>query len=337
MRRCTPAGWGPASLGACLLAILTVQLAHAGEYVSDDHIDVLLGTRSYEVWVPTGYVAGQRIPLLVVLHGCGQTPRQFAGVARFNQLADRENFLIIYPKQNLLANLLGCWNFQFPFNQARGSGEPASIMQTVNKVKASYSVDASRVYVVGASAGAAMTSILMACYSDVFAAGMVAAGAMYKAATRLIDLGPGAIYGSSYSPDRRGIDAWRCSGSVASRPIPVIVFHGGEDSVAAAVNGEQVIAQFAQTNDLGDDGIDNDSVRSSPTSTARFIGPGRLAYTVREYFYNGKPLLQHYLAPEMGHAWAGGDPDFPFAEPRGPDLTKIMWTFFKQHTRSPAR
>ena len=231
MRRFTPAGSVLTSLVACLFAILTTQPAHAGEYVSDKYIDLLFGTRSYEVWVPTGYVAGQRIPLVVALHGCTHTPRQFAGLTRFNQLADRENFLIVYPMQNLLANLTGCWNFAYTSNQTRGSGEPALLMQIVDKVKARFSVDDSRIYVGGVSAGAVMTSILMACYSEVFAAAMVASGGMYKAVTNQLDVGTARMNGSSYSPDQRGIEAWQCSGSAVPRPTPVIVFHGDRKSV----------------------------------------------------------------------------------------------------------
>lgn len=315
-----------------VLAAAAPQLCHAGSYVYDNEI-VLLGGRNHQLWIPTGYRPGEPVPLIVALHGCTQTPLEFAGLTRLSQLADTEKFIVVYPKQSLLANLLSCWNWMYSTNQVRGEGEPAFIMDIVAHVRASYSVDASRIYVVGASAGGVMTSILMSCYSDVFAAAMVASGGMYKAADNTVDSLFVGSSGSRHSPQARGRDAWECSGSVARRPVPVLVFHGSEDNVAAPVNGEQALAQFIQTNDFGDDATDNDSVRNMPTSTSAGIAPGGLRYTVRDYVYNGKHLLQHYLVEGMGHAWSGGDGEFSFAEPDGPDATAIMWAFLQQHTR----
>jgi len=321
-----------ALLGTGLAGVTALQLCHAGSYVHDHRI-VLVGGRDHQLWVPSGYTPGEPVPLIVALHGCTQTPLEFAGLTRLNQLADAEKFLVIYPRQALLANLVGCWNWMFSTNQVRGQGEPAFIMDIVAQVRAAYSVDASRIYVAGASAGGAMASILMACYSDVFAAAAVAGGGMYKAADNPIDALSVAANGSRHSPQAQGRDAWECSGSVAPRAVPVLILHGSADNVANPVNGEQALAQFLQTNDFGDDGIDNDSVRNSPTSTSAGIAAGGLRYTVRDYVYNGNHLLEHYLVEGMGHAWPGGDPAFAFAEPNGPDATAIIWAFFEQHRR----
>lgn len=315
-------------IAACLAA---PPLSHAGSYVYDDQI-VLLGGRNHQLWIPTGYTPGTPVPLIVALHGCSQTPLDFAGLTRLSQLADREKFIVIYPMQSLLANLLSCWNWMYSTNQTRGAGEPAFIMDIVSQVRASYSIDASRIYVVGASAGGVMASILMSCYSDVFAAAAVASGGMYKAADNTLDSLFVGSSGSRHSPQTRGREAWQCSGS-ARRPVPVLVMHGSEDTVAAPINGEQARAQFIQTNDLGDDGSDNDSVRDAPTSTSAGIAAGGLRYSVRDYVYGGKHLLQHFLVEGMGHAWSGGDAEFSFAEPDGPDATAIMWAFFEEQRR----
>ena len=317
---------------AVLLSVTVPALCHAGNYVSDPQ-KVGAGGRKHQLWVPAGYKSGEPIPLIVALHGCNQTPAEFAGLTRLNQLADTEKLLVVYPKQRLLANPLRCWNWMRSANQTRGEGEPEAIMEIVAHVRANYSVDASRIYVVGASAGGVMASILMSCYSDVFAAAVVAGGGMYKAADNASDARIAAANGSHHSPQARGRDAWECSGSVSGRPVPVLVFHGSEDKVAAPVNSEQVVAQFLQTNDLGDDATDNGSVRNLATSTSAAVAPGGLRYTVRDYVYNGELLLQYYFVEGMGHAWPGGDPKFSFAEPKGPDATTLMWQFLKQHKR----
>lgn len=177
-----------------------------------------------------------------------------------------------------------------------------------------------------------MASILMACYSDVFAAGAVASGGMYKAADNPLDALFVGASGSRHSPQARGREAWECSGS-ARRPVPLLVIHGSDDAVAAPVNGEQAVAQFIQTNDLGDDAADNDSVRNVPTAMTPGVVPGGLRYTVRDYFYNGEHLMQYYVVEGMGHAWSGGNPAAAFSEPRGPDATTIVWRFLREHTR----
>ena len=328
-------GWRSllSKLGSLVLlwAVVTVP-CHAGSYASGDQ-SIRVAGRKQLLWVPSGYTSGEPTPLIVALHGCRETPAQFAGLTRLNQLADAEKLLVVYPRLVLRKNLLRCWNWTTARNQARGQGEPRFIMDIVARVRERYSVDASRIYVVGASAGGVMASTLMSCYSDVFAAAVVASGGMYKAADNRSEARLVAANGSDYSPQERGREAWECSGSVAQRPVPVLVFHGSEDNVAAPANGEQVVAQFIETNDLGDDGVENHSVRNRATSTRADIAPGGLRYTVRSYKYHGELLLQYYFIEGMGHAWSGGDPEFAFSEPRGPDATALMWEFLKQHKR----
>jgi poly(hydroxyalkanoate) depolymerase family esterase len=318
----------------CLVVLWSVaaQLCHAGNAVSGDQ-SIRMGGRKHQLWVPAGYTPEEPRPLIVALHGCKQSPAQFAGLTRLNQLADAQKLLVVYPKQSLRANLFRCWNWSYPRNQTRGWGEPELIMDIVARVQASYAVDASRIYVVGASAGGVMASILMSCYSDVFAAAVVASGGMYKAADNRIDARRVGSNGSDYSPRERGREAWQCSGSASRRLAPVLVFHGSEDNVAAPVNGEQVIEQFIETNDLGDDGEENNSVGNLATSTRAEVAPGGLRYTIRNYAHHGELLLQYYFVEGMGHAWSGGDPAFAFSEPRGPDATTLMWEFLKQHKR----
>ena len=163
---------------------------------------------------------------------------------------------------------------------------------------------------------------------------MVASGGMFRAAigpfTGLVTL----LRGSVFDPNRRGYEAWECSGSVKGRAVPVLVFHGDEDPFVDPDNGEQTVRQFAQTNDYGDDGIDNDSVPFAPTDieTGR-AGPQGLRFTRRDYRYGGRLLVQYWEVHGLGHQWSGGDPDYPFAERRRPDETAVMWEFFRQHRR----
>ena len=293
----------------------------------------LFGSREYQVWVPAGYEETKPLPVLLVLHGCVNGPNLMGEASGFNDVADVEGFIVVYPRQNVTSNPTRCWNWQLPINQARGSGEASILAGVVDAVKAAYAVDPRRVYVTGISAGGAMTSIMLACYSDVFAAGAIHSGGMYKGATTVSGSAYALLAGSIYSPESNGKLAWQCSGSPSPRPLPVLVFHGSADATVNPVNGQQAVRQFLQTNDLADDGLDNDSVKYVPTSTIAGQVPGGRAYTIKNYTYGGKTLVQDYLVHGMGHAWSGSTSGLPFTDPQGPDATLITWLFLKDQLR----
>lgn len=316
---------------AIFMSLPVIAAAQTGHWESGRYGN-LFGSRDYQTWIPAGYTGTEDLPLLLVLHGCDGDGSQIAGMTRFNEIADVEQFIVVYPSQSVLANLLKCWNWSSVLSQSRNIGEPSILAGIVAKAKADYSIDASRVYVTGFSAGGAMTSIMLACYSDVFAAGAVHSGGMYKAAISFV----GGVFrlssGSVFSPDARGKDAWQCSGSPSPRQVPVLVFHGSADSLVNPVNGEQTVQQFLQTNDFGDDGLDNDSVGNAVTSTSTAQVPGGRSYTVNTYAYGGTELVQHYVVDGLDHAWSGGDATYG-ADPAGPDASLIMWVFFKDKHR----
>jgi len=83
------------------------------------------GRREYFVYTPANYQRGSAVPLLLMLHGCKQTPEDFAAVTQMNQLADQNQFIVVYPQQASGNNREKCWNWFEPSNQARGRGEPA--------------------------------------------------------------------------------------------------------------------------------------------------------------------------------------------------------------------
>lgn len=302
---------------------LMILAAVAGTWLSDSYTNDS-GTRTFQLYVPAGVTKAQKRPLLVAIHGCTEKPGEFAGLSRIQQLADKEKILVLTPEQSAAANPSLCWNWFVPENQKRGAGEPSIITGMIDKVALRYNVDRERVYVAGVSSGGYMTSILLSCYPDVFAAGMVASGGMYKAAVDLPTAIPAALQGSARDPKTSGTEAYQCSGH--PRAVPVLVFHGGQDPYVNPRNAQQVVDSFVQMNDWSDDGADNDSIVQLSTSTEN--GSTRTDYGT------GKTLLiRSYLVPSMGHAWGGGDPKYPYAAPDGPDETALMWQFFSGRKR----
>ena len=142
------------------------------------------GTRNYMLYVPASYTAesSEPVPVIVMLHGCTQSPDDFAAGTRMNALADQHGFLVIYPAQAANANGSRCWNWFRPEDQIRDSGEPSLIAGITREVASAYRIDARRIFVAGMSAGASMAVILGAMYPELYVAVGAHSGLPYGAA-----------------------------------------------------------------------------------------------------------------------------------------------------------
>jgi poly(hydroxyalkanoate) depolymerase family esterase len=272
----------------------------------------------------------------MMLHGCMQTSQDLAAISGMNDVADKNNFLVVYPEQTKEANPLRCWNWFDTKNQARDSGEPSLLAAIVQQVRSTNNVDSRRTYVGGISAGAAMAVVMGATYPDLFSGIGVMAGLAFKAGTT-VETGLAAMKQGGPDPKHQGLLAFKARGespvAKSIRLMPVIVFHGDADPYLSPVNAEQVIAQWAKTNDYLDDGQDNDSVKSEPAGTIEGSVPAGHNYTRSVYNDRaGRLLMEKWIVKGLGHAWSGSPAASPFADPKGPNASEELWRFFNETT-----
>jgi poly(hydroxyalkanoate) depolymerase family esterase len=316
-----------AGIVALLLAASNAVAAGGdpGKWIAGQH-----GEREYKLYIPASH-ANRPAPLVVMLHGCMQSPEAFAESTRMNSHAEGGEFLVLYPAQKLSANPTRCWNWFVPNNQTRGSGEPAEIVGMIEQIAAKYPVDRKRVYVAGLSAGASMSAILAACYPDVFAAAAIHSGTMYKSAATLREAQKVMSIGQAPEPERLGTEAWACGGN---RPltVPVMVWHGQGDNVVNRDNADLIVRQFTALNDLADDGKSNGSAKQAQNTESAHVEGGH-GYRITSYGNGGRPLVAYYEVQKMGHAWSGGKADVLFSDGKGPDASLLTWNFFKQFSR----
>jgi len=290
--------------------------------------------RSYAVYTPAGLLPGTAVPLVVVLHGCTQSAQDIALGTGVNALADRQGFVALYPEQSTTDNVRSCWNWFDVGDQVRGSGEPAEIAAITDRVlrrPGPVTLDASRVYLMGMSAGGAMACILAATYPDVYASVGIHSALEYRAAgstsTALL-----AMINGGPDPQRQGQVAYAAMGPRA-RVVPAIVVQGKVDHTVWPVNGDQTVRQWLTTSRLvsgAATGLDF----AHPNASRDGLAPGGLSYSVRTWNDGaGRAVVQYWTVNGLAHAWSGGAAAGSFTDPRGPSATEAMYDFFVQSTR----
>ncbi len=267
------------------------------------------GSRSYRLFIPSRYQE-QPLPLVVMLHGCTQSPDDFAAGTRMNLIAEEQNCFVVYPAQPSHANQAKCWNWFRTADQQRGSGEPSLIAGITRQIIDDYSVDIKRVYVGGLSAGAAAAAVLGVTYDDFYAAIGIHSGLPCGVATDL----PSAL-----AAMRQGGSGPKVT-SVSRPPVPTIIFHGDRDTTVHPDNGSQILEQ---------------SVRTMRTQKKVHRGQVPKGHAYTRTILNdarGRAVLEHWNIHGAGHAWSGGSPLGSYTDPRGPDATREMLRFFLEHS-----
>jgi poly(hydroxyalkanoate) depolymerase family esterase len=284
------------------------------------HFACTAGSLNYKLFVPAG-LGDAKAPLLVMLHGCTQSPDDFARGTRMNALAQAHGYVVAYPEQAPSRNPSRCWNWFRKDDQRRGQGEPAMLAALTAYLVKTHGLDERRVYAAGLSAGGAMATVLAATYPEVYAAIGVHSGLPFGAAHDL----PSAYAAMKRGRGRRS----PARGASGTRPVPAIVFHGDGDTTVDPCNGAAVIAQCL------DDGMGTGAQGESPQAEVqRGTVPGGRGYTRTIYrSADGAVAAEQWVVHGAAHAWSGGDAAGSYTDPSGPDASAQMLRFFSACAR----
>jgi poly(hydroxyalkanoate) depolymerase family esterase len=270
------------------------------------------GVRRFRLYRPPGVKAGEKLPLMVMLHGCGQDADSFAASTRMNRVAARERFLVLYPEQDRLSNAQGCWNW-FDTGSGRAFGEAALIMKAIDQVCLLHPVDRERVAIAGMSAGASMAALLVTRHPDRFKAAVMHSG-----------IPPGTAHSTlSALAAMHGHRATRplpaTPQAMAAPWPPLLVIHGDADAVVSPHNGLAAARAWADA-------------AGAHAGVVRSVRRGkRHPMSVTDFKRLGSTVATLVAVERLGHAWSGGAASQKFSDAKGPDASRMAWAFAARH------
>ena len=295
-----------ASFVAALL--LACAGASEAEVVHGSH-----GAQPYRLYLPDVPVAGQ--PLVVALHGCAQTPDDFALGTRLDRSGGRRGLRVLYPAQPRTRNPARCWNW-FAVSSPAGRAELDQLVELIRHVPAARGFEANGAVVIGLSAGAYMAVNLSCAAPDLVIGIGAAGGGPYSCAA-----GSGGPIQCMRGERLDGADAASRCGAIHPKHRASL-WHGDGDSVVSPANLTALTTMFLRLHGLAP-AVSSGRTGEPTGATEPVDGARRTVHRTRE----GRPVVETWLVVGMGHAWSGGDPRGSHTFPAGPDATEAMLRF----------
>ncbi len=285
-------------------------LPGAGDWISGIALGPA-GARQYRLYRPPGVRFDEKLPLLVMLHGCDQDAKSFARSTRMNAIAARKRFLVLYPEQDRFANAKGCWNW-FRTQSGRAWGEADLILRAIDQVCLLYPADRQRVAVAGLSAGASMAALLVTRHPARFRALVMHSG-----------IPPGSAHSTLSAVN--AMHGLRPAAPLDATPAtmqanwpPLLVIHGGQDRVVALKNAQAAAQLWADA-------------AGATASAGRTLQRGkRYPMTVTDFASTAGTVATLVQVEGLGHAWSGGAASQSWSDAKGPDASRLLWAFVER-------
>ena len=257
------------------------------------------------IYVPNDLPANA--PLVVVLHGCTQTPGGYNRSSSWSEAAEEHGFAVLFPEQQRANNPNLCFNWFSPEDAKRGQGEALSIRQMVAAMQERHGTDPSRTFVTGLSAGGAMTAVMLATYPEVFAGGAIIAGLPYGTAQSVPQAFDRMRGHSGASPDALAAIVKSATGHKGPWPT-VSVWHGTSDATVDSSNARAIVDQWRGMH----------GVASAPSRTETVNGYPHRTWTNSD----GRDVIEEYVITGMGHGTPLSERE-DFGETSGPYMLDV--------------
>jgi len=274
--------------------------------------------REYLVHVPPSYEREERVPLVMVLHGCNQDHVDMQTVTRFDELADRHGFIVVYPFITGYrgVRLRNCWGWWRSNDISRGRGEVEDLWNIVNAVRRSHRIDADRIHVTGLSSGAAMAVAMAVVHGGKIASCAAVAGVAYGESIWALGKYPRV--------KQTGATVAEMRQAMGKKPslTPLFIAHSADDEVVG----------LRAANTRRDSWLECFDLDPGTASVTRGIH-ARKPWLLTTYSdQGGAECLNYFVLKGYEHGWYGGASG-PFSVPDAPDVSSMIWSFFARHPR----
>ncbi|HMO50716.1 MAG TPA: alpha/beta fold hydrolase [Kiritimatiellia bacterium] len=298
-------------LASCRSPRVPMDIPWSGWHQHEETVDQHL--RPFWTYVPASLNTTGHVPVVIVLHGGGQTPEDIMKITRFNDLADRYGFIVVYPSGTGTNPRRLYWNVLLSrtFATQKSIDDFTYLDRVLHRLKSQLPVDEKAIFAAGFCQGA-MLAYRLACdeqWSHRLAAIAAVAGVM------------------TVAPDD-------CR---AERLVPILSFHGRRDPFSRFDGG---IAEKAPR-------LDRVSRPGVPETIAFWTGRGGLTAPPDTSASRGDARVSHYGPDENGyeviswvldnggHTWPGGYHVLPewMVGPVNRDIHagNLIWQFFSRH------
>ena len=155
--------------------LILFQYAH-GQDFSNETFEFDSNTREYQLYIPSSYSENSLSPLIFNFHGGNGTSQGQIAISDMRDLADENNFILVYPQA--IADPTDDGSLNWIFKGDSDHDDIYFIDALISELSSEYQIDLERVYVCGYSLGGEFVYELLCRLNNKIAAGVAVARTM---------------------------------------------------------------------------------------------------------------------------------------------------------------